>query len=213
MSDPGFATAIGSIKADRPTSIQEHPRQDSNGTSVPWRRCLPGRRWPSLDRSRVRDARDETGERETFGREKWPRWGNGVAGAGCEAYRSTTTEIKRLKPSHHTWRVIRDSASDESTLEVVNDQGAVLLRDLDLEMRRKALEWYTYRGDDFNSVRGETLWERGLRRGDWRVHTVTRTVLTSTPDDFLLHAQLDAYEGSRRVYSDKWDITIPRHCV
>ncbi len=124
-----------------------------------------------------------------------------------------STHVKRLRASHHTWRVIRDLATDESTLEVVNDQGTVLLRDLGLEMQRKALEWYTYRGDDFNSVRGETLWERGFRRGDWHIHTVTRTVLTSTPADFLLHAQLDAYEGSRRVYANNWDVTIPRHFV
>jgi uncharacterized protein len=124
-----------------------------------------------------------------------------------------STEIRQLTPQHHNWRVIRDLAEDRSTLEVINDHGTVLLESLGLEMQRKTLEWYSYRSDDFNSVRGETLWERGFRRGDWQVRTVTRTVLTSTPTDFLLHAQLDAYEGQRRVFSRNWDVSIPRDLV
>ena len=124
-----------------------------------------------------------------------------------------STPIRQLTPQAHNWRVIRDLAEDRSTLEVVNDSGTVLLRKIDLEMQRKALEWYSYRGDDFNSTRGETLWTRGFRRGEWEVHTVTRTVLRSTPENFLLHAELDAFEGERRVYSRNWDVTIPRDLV
>ena len=124
-----------------------------------------------------------------------------------------STETHQLTPQLHNWRVIRDLAEDESTLAVTNDAGTVRLDDLNLEMQRKALEWYSYQGDDFNSVRGETLWERGFRRGDWAVRTVTRTVLTSSPTDFEIHAQLDAYEGERRVYARNWDVKIPRDLV
>ncbi len=124
-----------------------------------------------------------------------------------------STEIQKLEPSHHAWRVIRDLAEDSSTLEVINDQGTVLLQELNLEIQRKALEWYRYQGDDWNSVRGETFSERGFRRGDWQVRTVSRTVLSSTPTHFILHAQLDAYEGSRRVYSKNWDASIERYLV
>ena len=80
-------------------------------------------------------------------------------------------------------------------------------------MQRKALEWYRYRDDDFNSVEGETLWERGFRRGNWRVRTVTRTRLASTPETFVIHAELDAYEGDRRVFAENWDVEIARDLV
>jgi len=53
----------------------------------------------------------------------------------------------------------------------------------------------------------------GFARGDWKVETVTRTVLTCTATDFRLHAQLDAYEGDERVYADSWRLTIPRDHV
>ncbi len=118
-----------------------------------------------------------------------------------------------IAPEHHNWRVIRDLAMDQSTLEVINDNGVKRIEEIDLELQRKALEWYTYQGDDFNSVRGETYWVRGFRRGDWSVRTMTRTVLTSTANHFHLYAELDAYEGDRRVYSQNWENRIQRDFV
>ena len=75
------------------------------------------------------------------------------------------------------------------------------------------MEYYRSRDDDFDSVEGETIWERSLKRGDWEISTVTRTVVNSTAEDFLLHATLDAYEGEQRVYSRNWDVSIPRKLV
>jgi hypothetical protein len=126
---------------------------------------------------------------------------------------AVSCQKRQLTTPHHNWRVIRDLARDESALEVVNDDGTVSFPELDLELQRKALEWYSYRGADFNSVRGETLWERGLRRGGWSVRTVTRTILTSTPEHFRVHAQLDAYEGEQRVFAETWTETIERDLV
>ncbi|MCH8507113.1 MAG: peptidase S15, partial [Ectothiorhodospiraceae bacterium] len=124
-----------------------------------------------------------------------------------------SSDIRRLTPQHHNWLVIRDLAEDRSTLEGVNEHGTVLLAALDLEMQRTALEWYSYHGDDFSSPRGETYSERGFRRGDWKVRTVTRIVLTCSPTHFFIHAELDAYEGEKRVYSRNWDTSIPRDLV
>ncbi|MGH3981132.1 MAG: hypothetical protein ACRDST_00230 [Pseudonocardiaceae bacterium] len=50
-------------------------------------------------------------------------------------------------------------------------------------------------------------------RGEWQVQAVTRAVLTSTPTDFQVHAQLDAYEGALRVHSANWQRVIPRDHV
>ena len=121
--------------------------------------------------------------------------------------------VNQLTTPHHTWRVIRDLATDQSTLEVVNDDGTISFPDLNLEVQRKALEWYRYTGVDFNSVRGETLWERGMRRGEWSVRTLTRTILTSTSTHFRIHAQLDAFEGERRVFAKTWNEHIERDLV
>ena len=55
--------------------------------------------------------------------------------------------------------------------------------------------------------------ERGFRRGDWRVRTLTRTRLTSTPDTFVIHAELDAHEGDRRVFAGNRGIEVARDLV
>ncbi len=127
---------------------------------------------------------------------------------GAEPARTT-----RLQPEVHKWRVIRDLATDESTLEVIKDDGTFRLDDIEWEVTSKTSEWYSYRDDDFDSLRGETRWVRAFRRGDWSVRTVTRTVLTSDTTHFHLHAELDAYEGDDRVYSRNWRSAIPRDHV
>jgi len=123
----------------------------------------------------------------------------------------------RLEAPHDNWLVHRDLARDESTLEVINDRGRFRLDDIELEVQARSVERYTSVADDFNSARAEVLWERSLARGSWRIRTVTRTVLTSTPTMFHLHANLDAYqqfeEGERRVYCRDWDLDIPRDLV
>ncbi len=118
-----------------------------------------------------------------------------------------------LEPGEHKWRVIRDLGTDLSTLEVINDDGTVYIPDCDLEMQLAAWEWYQHRGYDYNSVRGETLWRRGYKRGAWHVETITRTVLTSDKHHFYLHAELDAWEGENRVFAENWNLSIPRELV
>lgn len=78
---------------------------------------------------------------------------------------------------------------------------------------KRVVECYSWSGDDTSSVRGETQSTVSFARGQWRLQTVTRTVLTSTPTDFQVHAQLDAYEDAQRVHSANWQRVIPRDHV
>ncbi|MFW6197545.1 MAG: CocE/NonD family hydrolase, partial [Myxococcota bacterium] len=112
-------------------------------------------------------------------------------------------------PRHH-WRVHRDLGEDTSVLEVVRDEGVVRYEDIDLEVEESTVEWYSYRRKDFDSVTGETEAVRRFRRGDWNVRTVTRTLITCDAQTFHVHATLDAYEGSRRVFSQVWNEGIER---
>ncbi|EMY34504.1 hypothetical protein D477_009363 [Arthrobacter crystallopoietes BAB-32] len=127
-------------------------------------------------------------------------------------------EITALEPGEHHWRVSRDLATNVSTLEVVNDQGSFRIDETDTVVRRATSEWYSFRWNEVNSVRGETRTVRRFEREDWNVEIVTRTVLTSTPSDFHINAQLDAYEldanrGDPRVYSQNWQRAVPRDLV
>jgi putative CocE/NonD family hydrolase len=119
----------------------------------------------------------------------------------------------QLSPGRQRWTVTRDLVDYESALEVVKDLGVVRFDDIDLNLARRCVERYSWVADDVGSVRGETTWAMGFARGDWKVETVTRTVLTSTVTEFRLYAQLDAYEGGERVFADSWRLTIPRDHV
>ncbi|HEX2296931.1 MAG TPA: CocE/NonD family hydrolase C-terminal non-catalytic domain-containing protein, partial [Pseudonocardiaceae bacterium] len=123
------------------------------------------------------------------------------------------TPITKLQPGEERWTVSRDLVRYESALEVVKDLGVVRFDDIGLEVTRRAYERYSWVGDDFLSVSGETEWRMGFKRGDWEASTITRTVLTSTCTDFVLRAELDAYEGEQRVASYNWDRTVPRDLV
>ena len=120
---------------------------------------------------------------------------------------------RQLSAEHHNWRVIRDLASDTSTLEVIDDQGTYLIEDIDTTARRTTREWYSFQGDDFSSPEGRARWTRTLGRGAWQIRTETTTCLTSTPQSFHLTAELDAYEGKTRIFSRNWALNIPRKLV
>ncbi|KAB7619641.1 CocE/NonD family hydrolase [Alkalilimnicola sp. S0819] len=117
---------------------------------------------------------------------------------------------RRIEAPRHAWRVIRDLAADTGTLEVINDQGRYHIPEINLQLQRNTEERYSFQGSDFQSPRGMTYTERGLRRGDWETKVVTRTVLSANRTHFRIHARLDAYEQDRRVYSQNWDESIPR---
>jgi len=106
--------------------------------------------------------------------------------------------------------VSRDLVTYKSSLHVVKDLGVVRIDDTGMELGRRTTETYGWTGDDFTSVFGKVEWSMRFTRGDWDVRTVTRTKLTSTETDFLIHAELDAYESDNRVHSRNWAISIPR---
>ncbi|MFW6092695.1 MAG: CocE/NonD family hydrolase [Pseudomonadota bacterium] len=121
--------------------------------------------------------------------------------------------ITTVRGEEHNWRVVRDLATDVSTLEVVDDRGVNHLEDIDLTTAIRGLERYSTRDGEFDSARGETRWVWRLERGDWRIRTETRTVLTSDAENFYVQADLDAFENDYRVFCRTFDATIPRDNV
>ncbi len=79
-----------------------------------------------------------------------------------EAEGARSTPVTMHEPASSDWRVERNLATDVSTLAVVRDEGVKRLEDPQLDIRRCTKEWYSFQGDDFNSVRGEVLSKWGL---------------------------------------------------
>ncbi|HEX2298640.1 MAG TPA: CocE/NonD family hydrolase, partial [Pseudonocardiaceae bacterium] len=121
--------------------------------------------------------------------------------------------VTQLSSGEQRWRVSRDLHTHRSTLEVVRDLGLLRFDDIGLAAQERAVEHYSWRGDDMSSARGEAHWTMSFARADWQVQTSTRTTLACTPTDFQLHASLDAYEGGQRVHTATWQREIPRDHV
>jgi uncharacterized protein len=119
----------------------------------------------------------------------------------------------QVRPGEQRWTVSRDLVDYRSALEIVKDSGTVRFDDIDLTVSQRVYERYGWVADDFGSVIGETHWMVLLSRGEWSACTETRTVLSCTATDFVLHAQLDGYEGGHRLVSRNWHRTIPRDQV
>ncbi|WP_007026199.1 CocE/NonD family hydrolase [Saccharomonospora iraqiensis] len=124
-----------------------------------------------------------------------------------------TTPVHRLRPGDGRWTVSRDLVEYRSALDVVKDLGVVHFEDIDLRVGRRADERYEWVGDDFESVRGQVDWVMRFTRGGWDVSTTTHTTLSCTPTEFVVHARLDAFEGTERVFSRNWHTAIPRDHV
>ena len=121
--------------------------------------------------------------------------------------------VTTLVPGGERRLVTRDIAAGTTIVEVADDQGTRRFDAIGLDFQSSTSARYTIRPDDPLSARAEVSWDVGMRRGDWRVSSRTRTVMTSTATEFRLHATLDAFEGDERVFSREWNTTIPRDHV
>jgi len=121
--------------------------------------------------------------------------------------------VTLIEPSHHNWLVHRDLAEDLSTLEIIKDNGCYRIEEIDLQVTSRTWDWYTFRDDDFGSPQGENRTERSFRRGNWFVHTRTHTILRADAETFYIQAELDAWEGDKRIFSRNWDLALPRNFV
>jgi hypothetical protein len=121
--------------------------------------------------------------------------------------------VTHISPGDQKWTVSRDLVDYRSALEIVKDAGLVRYDEHELEVDRKVRERYGWQADDFCSATAETSWSMSFGRGEWRTRTETRTRVTCTPTHFLVHAELDGFEGEQRIFSRNWDRRIPRDHV
>lgn len=118
--------------------------------------------------------------------------------------------ITRIRPGDAQWTVTRDLVRYASRLEVVKDDGTFRLDEIGLDVTRRAYERYSWMGNDVLSARGETRSTVGFEADGWHARATTRTVLTCTVSEFHIRAELDAYEGEQRIFTQNWDRRVPR---
>jgi uncharacterized protein len=118
-----------------------------------------------------------------------------------------------LRPGGFERTFSYDVASDTMTYTSIGDSGLQRIDAIGLELEEIARKTYRIGSADPVSADNFIHWTTRRSRGEWQVRVETRTRMRATRDDFLIDAELDAYEGERRAFSRNWHAKIPRDLV
>ena len=97
-------------------------------------------------------------------------------------------------------------------VDTAGAEGASMHRftDTGLELGHGLEERLTLKGNDPLSARAEIEQNVVTRRGDWATHVRTRLDFRATGEEFRIHAEIEAFEGAKRVFRRVWDRSVPR---
>jgi hypothetical protein len=118
-----------------------------------------------------------------------------------------------LRPGSFERSFAYDVATDTMTYTSIADSGRQRIDAIRLKLEEIARKVYRIRSDDPLSADNLIHWTTRRARGEWRTRVESRTRMRATREHFLIDAELDAYEGDRRVFSRSWRAEIPRDLV
>ena len=118
-----------------------------------------------------------------------------------------------MAPYQRGRAVTLNAGTGETVVEASKDRGRFYLHEVDIECSSSGLERNVIRDADPLSSVGETDYAISLKRADWEVRTESHPTLSSTADEFLVSASMDAYEGTKRVFAKTWSTRIARKFI
>jgi predicted acyl esterase len=129
------------------------------------------------------------------------------------ARNASTTELNRGKSGR---TIVHDEATGETRYQFTSDfteDGEPALTRIEatrMEHGHAAIESFSVTGNDPNSARAEVLHDARFQRGSWRVRVRTTTRLRSDERSFRIEAELEGFEGERRVFRRDYRGIVPR---
>ncbi len=115
-----------------------------------------------------------------------------------------------LEPGHFERSMSHDYESGETEVVRVNDDDLVYLEDIDLVFGARRREAHRIGRADPLSLEGEVDYEWVFRRDGWEARSVTRSTMSVTADEFIFHADVDAFENGERIFSRSTTRRVPR---
>lgn len=95
-------------------------------------------------------------------------------------------------------------------LEVVADDGTKHIDEIDLDITAWRREIWRIHPDDPQTASGDITYGFERKRGDWSTRHNARCSMAMTRDDYLLEANLEAFEGDEPVFERTFKATVPR---
>jgi uncharacterized protein len=130
-----------------------------------------------------------------------------------EAEGSPHEDQTHVEPCGNARSVDYDFNSGVTTVRRTDNDGVRRIGRLGLDVGYWRDNVYSIKENDPLSAKIDIASRRLYRRGDWRIGSETRIVMTATETDFLVSAVLDAYEGDTRIVAKTWSLKIPRDHV
>ncbi|MDP6506870.1 MAG: CocE/NonD family hydrolase, partial [Planctomycetota bacterium] len=107
----------------------------------------------------------------------------------------------------------KDSATGECVFIVEHNRGRYRLEDTGLELASRTRQEFRIQDNDPLTASIFVEGRTSLARDDWTTRIDTRTKMGSTKEHFLIDAELEAFEGTERVFGRNWEEEIERKGV
>ena len=116
----------------------------------------------------------------------------------------------RIQPGEHRVTTDRDLYTDKHSYELFADDGMTHNNDTGWTYGSSSRRRYSITSTDPRSAEASLSWTKDYVRDNWSVSILADIHMSVTEDHYLIHAELDAYEGEARAYSNQWNCKIPR---
>jgi hypothetical protein len=115
------------------------------------------------------------------------------------------TSVSRTDAGEIVYRTSAEIAGDGPALTRIEDTG--------IEHGHSVIEEFSIAESEPLSATAEILHDAVFRRDSWSTRVRTRTRMHSDSSDFHLVAELEGFEGDRRIYRRTWSVTVARELV
>jgi len=125
-------------------------------------------------------------------------------------------ETTELRPAPLKRIVERDRTTNETIYTVssgrddLDSAKLTRIKAIGLEVGHRMLKHFRIGEEDPEMARAEVVQKTSFRRGTWKTRVETRTRFSSNSADFLLDAELTAYEGDELFFTHSWTRRIKR---
>ena len=133
-----------------------------------------------------------------------------------ESPERAAAEITELRPAALKRIVERDRATNETIYTVSSDPGdtanpkLITIKAIDLEVGHTMLKRFRIGEEDPAMAQAEVIHKTWFRRGVWNTRVETHTRFSSNSDDFILQAEVTAYENDEQFFRREWVSRVKR---
>ncbi len=136
-----------------------------------------------------------------------------------ESPECAATETTGLRPAALKRIIERDRATNETVYTVSNGPGDLngakltRLKAIDLEVGHATLKRFRIGEEDPGNAQAEVIQKTWFRRGMWKARVETRSRFSSSAEDFVLEAELTAYEDDEQFFTRTWARRLKRELL